>query len=104
MASLFELEDARRSLLAAQLAQVAQRRDQTLAWVSLYRALGGGWLSPQAGVNEVDASQAGVGASEGASEGLGQAGASAHRPASEAAADANANLNVNVKAGGAQGS
>jgi outer membrane protein TolC len=112
MASLFELEDARRSLLAAQLAQVAQRRDQTLAWVSLYRALGGGWLSPQAGVNEVDvdASQAGVGASEraseGASEGLGQAGVSAHRPASEAAADANANLstNANVNVSGVQGS
>ena len=47
MASLFELEDARRNLLAAQLAQVGQRRDQTLAWVSLYRALGGGWLAPQ---------------------------------------------------------
>ena len=48
MASLFELEDARRRLLVAQLAQVDQRRDQTLAWVSLYRALGGGWLAPQA--------------------------------------------------------
>jgi NodT family efflux transporter outer membrane factor (OMF) lipoprotein len=42
-ASLPELEDARRSTLAAQttLLQLALQRSQ--AWIALYRALGGGW-------------------------------------------------------------
>ena len=42
-ASLPELEDARRTALAAQstLVQLALQRSQ--AWVALYRALGGGW-------------------------------------------------------------
>lgn len=43
LASLFELEDARRSLISARLALVDIRRDRVNAWVSLYRALGGGW-------------------------------------------------------------
>ena len=76
MASLFELEDARRNLLAAQLAQVGQRRDQTLAWVSLYRALGGGWLAPQvdAPVQAVDPDRpAGLGAAPAADAGAGPA-------------------------------
>ena len=42
-ASLFELEDARRSVLAAQVAATALRREQLVAWISLYRATGGGW-------------------------------------------------------------
>ena len=76
MASLFELEDARRNLLAAQLAQVGQRRDQTLAWVSLYRALGGGWLAPlvDAPVQAVDPDRpAGLGAAADAGAGPAQA-------------------------------
>ncbi len=44
-ATLFELEDARRSALVAQNAQIDLRRERVAAWVSLYRALGGGWRS-----------------------------------------------------------
>ena len=45
LASLVELEDARRTLLAAQSAVVNLQRDRRSAWVALYRALGGGWTS-----------------------------------------------------------
>ncbi|MEO6016602.1 MAG: efflux transporter outer membrane subunit [Polaromonas sp.] len=43
LASLVELEDARRTLLAAQSAVVTLQRDRRSAWVALYRAMGGGW-------------------------------------------------------------
>ena len=43
MASLVELEDARRTLLAAQTTLVALQQERQSAWVSLYRAAGGGW-------------------------------------------------------------
>jgi NodT family efflux transporter outer membrane factor (OMF) lipoprotein len=43
--SLFELEDARRSALAARGALVELRRERATAWINLYRALGGGWSS-----------------------------------------------------------
>ncbi|HYF19873.1 MAG TPA: TolC family protein, partial [Ramlibacter sp.] len=43
LASLFELEDARRTLFAAETALVTLQRERTAAWVSLYRAAGGGW-------------------------------------------------------------
>lgn len=43
LASLFELEDARRSLITARVALIDVQRDRVNAWVSLYRALGGGW-------------------------------------------------------------
>ena len=43
LASLFELEDARRSLIAARVALIDIQRDRVNAWVALYRALGGGW-------------------------------------------------------------
>ena len=43
LASLVELEDARRTLLAAQTALVTLERERASAWVALYRALGGGW-------------------------------------------------------------
>jgi len=46
MASLFELEDARRTLFAAQTARVGLQRERAEAWVALYRALGGGWTRP----------------------------------------------------------
>ncbi|MCX8520985.1 MAG: efflux transporter outer membrane subunit, partial [Rhodoferax sp.] len=42
-ASLMELEDARRLSLAAQSAQLALQAQRNQAWVSLYRALGGGF-------------------------------------------------------------
>lgn len=42
-ASLFELEDTRRSSLAAQRAVIELQRERVAAWIALYRALGGGW-------------------------------------------------------------
>lgn len=46
MASLVELEDARRTALAAQNALAALQHERTAAWVALYRAAGGGWEAP----------------------------------------------------------
>ncbi len=46
LASLVELEDARRNALAAQTAQLNLQLERNRAWVSLYRALGGGWAAP----------------------------------------------------------
>ena len=43
LASLVELEDARRNALASQSAQIALGLERSRAWVSLYRALGGGF-------------------------------------------------------------
>jgi len=43
LASLVELEDARRLALAAQSAQLALALERNRAWVALYRALGGGF-------------------------------------------------------------
>jgi NodT family efflux transporter outer membrane factor (OMF) lipoprotein len=43
MASLFELEEARRLALQAQISRVELQRERVAAWISLYRALGGGW-------------------------------------------------------------
>ena len=43
LASLFELEDARRTLLGAETALVTLQRERAAAWVALYRATGGGW-------------------------------------------------------------
>jgi multidrug efflux system outer membrane protein len=55
LASLFELEDARRSAVAAQSALIDLQRERVAAWISLYRALGGGWSA-------TDAQAAGAGA------------------------------------------
>lgn len=43
LASLVELEDARRTALAAENALVALQHERMAAWVALYRAAGGGW-------------------------------------------------------------
>ena len=43
LASLVELEEARRSLLLAQSAVINLERERRSAWIALYRALGGGW-------------------------------------------------------------
>ena len=43
LGSLTELEDARRAALAAKTALIHLEREQSAAWVALYRALGGGW-------------------------------------------------------------
>ncbi len=45
LASLFELEDARRSALQAQSALIELQRERVAAWIALYRALGGGWAA-----------------------------------------------------------
>lgn len=46
LASLFELEDARRSAVQAQIALIDLQRERVSAWISLYRAMGGGWARP----------------------------------------------------------
>src|SRR5690606_7343655 len=48
VASLFELEDARRSAVAAQGALIDLQRERVAAWIALYRALGGGWSASDA--------------------------------------------------------
>ena len=47
LASLIELEDARRTRLAAENTVVTLQRDRSSAWVALYRAAGGGWNASQ---------------------------------------------------------
>lgn len=48
LASLVELEDARRTLLAAQTTATALQGERMAAWIALYRAAGGGWEQPPA--------------------------------------------------------
>jgi NodT family efflux transporter outer membrane factor (OMF) lipoprotein len=48
LASLLELEDARRSALTAQNAGLMLSLEHRLAWISLYRAVGGGFTPEQA--------------------------------------------------------
>jgi outer membrane protein TolC len=43
VASIFELEDARRTAVGARSALVELQRERVAAWIALYRALGGGW-------------------------------------------------------------
>ena len=45
LANLFELEEARRAYLQAQNNVLALENERVLAWISLYRAIGGGWAS-----------------------------------------------------------
>jgi NodT family efflux transporter outer membrane factor (OMF) lipoprotein len=42
-ANLFDLEDARRNDVQAQIALIDLQRERVVAWIALYRALGGGW-------------------------------------------------------------
>ena len=58
LASLFDLEAARRNAVQAQSALVDLLAERATAWISLYRALGGGW---QAGALAAPASPALVG-------------------------------------------
>lgn len=46
LASLVELEDARRTALAADTTRLSLQRERAAAWVALYRAAGGGWQGP----------------------------------------------------------
>lgn len=48
LASLVELEDARRTMLAAETGLVALQQERMAAWITLYRAVGGGWTAQQA--------------------------------------------------------
>ncbi|WP_124078830.1 efflux transporter outer membrane subunit [Pigmentiphaga humi] len=43
LASLLELEESRRTLLAARTTRSALERERLAAWIALYRAAGGGW-------------------------------------------------------------
>jgi NodT family efflux transporter outer membrane factor (OMF) lipoprotein len=45
LASLLQLEDARRTRLNAENALVTLERERNAAWIALYRAAGGGWTS-----------------------------------------------------------
>ena len=59
LASLFELEDARRSFALANSQLIELQRERVAAWITLYRALGGGWTPQQttqtAGAGKTDA-------------------------------------------------
>jgi NodT family efflux transporter outer membrane factor (OMF) lipoprotein len=46
-ASLMEVEETRRMAMAADISRLALQRDRQLAWVALYRAVGGGWERPE---------------------------------------------------------
>jgi len=48
LASLVELEDARRNLLAAETALVQLQREMQEGWIALYQAAGGGWEAASA--------------------------------------------------------
>ena len=43
LASLLDLEAARRNAVAAQSALIELQRERATAWIGLVRALGGGW-------------------------------------------------------------
>lgn len=58
LGSLLELEDVRRSALAAELALAELSRDRLLAWVDLYRALGGGWSAAETTAADIAAASA----------------------------------------------
>jgi outer membrane protein, multidrug efflux system len=45
LASLVELEDARRTAVLAQQSLLGLERDRIAAWIALYRAAGGGWTA-----------------------------------------------------------
>lgn len=49
LASLVELEDARRLQLSAETTLASLQRERLSAWVALYRAMGGGWSPSLAG-------------------------------------------------------
>lgn len=53
LASLVELEDARRTRLASADALVTLRLERIQAWIALYRAVGGGW-APSTGDDPMD--------------------------------------------------
>ena len=48
LASLLDLEAARRNALLARSTVIELQRERATAWIALYRSLGGGWTSAQA--------------------------------------------------------
>ena len=58
LASLFELEDARRTRLNAEQTVINLQRERSAAWVSLYRAAGGGWNAPANGAPAIASAKA----------------------------------------------
>jgi len=54
LASLVELEESRRTRLAAENALVSLERERRAAWIALYRAAGGGWQAPDAAAVAAD--------------------------------------------------
>ncbi len=48
LGSLFDLEAARRNAVLAQSSLIELQRERSTAWISLYRALGGGWSAQDA--------------------------------------------------------
>ena len=53
LGSLVELEDARRTSVFAQQSLLGLERDRIAAWISLYRAAGGGWAASSTAVAAV---------------------------------------------------
>ena len=47
LASLFDLEAARRNAVQAQSTLIELKRERVTAWIALYRALGGGWSATE---------------------------------------------------------
>jgi outer membrane protein, multidrug efflux system len=47
LASVLDLEVARRNALQAQSALIDLQRERASAWITLYRALGGGWTAAE---------------------------------------------------------
>jgi hypothetical protein len=45
LASVLDLETARRNAVQAQSALIELQRERASAWIALYRALGGGWTA-----------------------------------------------------------
>jgi outer membrane protein, multidrug efflux system len=45
LGSLLELEDSRRTALAAETALITLQQERLAAWITLYRAVGGGWTA-----------------------------------------------------------
>ncbi|HEU5435900.1 MAG TPA: efflux transporter outer membrane subunit [Telluria sp.] len=58
LASLLQLEDARRTRLNAEITLVNLERERNAAWIALYRAAGGGWT--QAANTAIAANRAGT--------------------------------------------
>lgn len=51
--TLLTLEQARRSLTSAEITYIELRRDRVRSWISLYKALGGGWQEARAVASNV---------------------------------------------------